>query len=229
MTTRMRIGTLALVLSSAAAWAQTPRLRDEVITGQEVASFQEFQTTALRIAGESRIPQETAGRILQDFAAANNRRIVSPAEWRYALQGGLYAAGVPYDRATSFISALGRELPLGVDTGFLAAVRTTDLKDVTVRRISREEGVRPPIPVTQPLPLYTDGARAAGIQGIVLLRCVVLEDGTPTNFKVVRPLGFGLDESAVLTIQERWKFKPATYGGMPVPVEANIEVNMRLY
>ena len=44
-----------------------------------------------------------------------------------------------------------------------------------------------------------------------------------------RGLGYGLDESALLTIQNRWKFQPGRRDGNPVSVEANTEVGMRFY
>jgi TonB family protein len=54
---------------------------------------------------------------------------------------------------------------------------------------------------------------------VVLLRCVVLADGTVANLKVERGLGYGLDEMAVMTIQDRWRFQAAMADGKPVAVE----------
>jgi hypothetical protein len=42
-------------------------------------------------------------------------------------------------------------------------------------------------------------------------------------------LGYGLDESAIHTIASRWKFKPATFRGVPIDFPADIEVTFRLY
>jgi len=49
------------------------------------------------------------------------------------------------------------------------------------------------------------------------------------SFKVVKSLGFGLDESAINKIATKWKFRPGTRLGEPVDVMANIEVTFRLY
>jgi len=49
------------------------------------------------------------------------------------------------------------------------------------------------------------------------------------SFKVIRGLGYGLDESAITTIASKWRFKPATFRGMPVDFEINIEVAFRLF
>ena len=90
-------------------------------------------------------------------------------------------------------------------------------------------GVKAPVVLSQPLPAYTEAARASRIEGIVLIQAVIRKDGTVDNFKVLRGLGYGLDESAIKTIAEKWRFQPGTYNGVPVDVQANIEVSFRLY
>jgi protein TonB len=90
-------------------------------------------------------------------------------------------------------------------------------------------GVKPPVPLVQPLPAYTEEARKARAEGIVLIQAIVRKDGTVDSFKVLRGLGYGLDESAINTIATKWRFKPGTFKGMPVDVQANIEVSFRLY
>jgi protein TonB len=90
-------------------------------------------------------------------------------------------------------------------------------------------GVKPPVALLQPLPAYTEEARKARAEGIVLIQAVIRKDGTVDSFKVLRGLGYGLDESAINTIATKWRFRPGTYKGMPVDVQANIEVAFRLY
>ncbi len=90
-------------------------------------------------------------------------------------------------------------------------------------------GVKAPVALLQPLPAYTEEARKARAEGIVLIQAVIRKDGTVDSFKVLRGLGYGLDESAINTIATKWRFKPGTYNGTPVDVQANIEVAFRLY
>jgi len=90
-------------------------------------------------------------------------------------------------------------------------------------------GVRPPVVIVQPLPLYTEDARKARVEGIVVISAVVRRDGTVDSFRVLRGLGYGLDESAINTIATKWRFRPGTKDGQPVDVQANIEVSFRLY
>ena len=90
-------------------------------------------------------------------------------------------------------------------------------------------GVKPPVAIYQPLPLYTEDARRARVEGIVLLQAIIRKDGSVDSFRVIRGLGYGLDESAINTIATKWRFKPGTLSGQPVDVQANIEVTFRLY
>lgn len=88
-------------------------------------------------------------------------------------------------------------------------------------------GVSRPELVFKPEPEYSEEARKAKFQGTVLLAIVVLADGSTSNIRVIRPLGLGLDEKAIEAVR-KWKFRPSTKDGKPVPVHANVEVNFRL-
>jgi periplasmic protein TonB len=90
-------------------------------------------------------------------------------------------------------------------------------------------GVKEPVPLIQPLPPYTEEARKARTEGIVVLQAIIRKNGTVDSFKVVRGLGYGLDESAINTIATKWRFKPGTFKGSPVDVVANIEVRFRMF
>ncbi len=84
-----------------------------------------------------------------------------------------------------------------------------------------------PVPVQRPAPAFTPEARARKVEGTVLLGIVIGKDGAVRNVRVLRGLGYGLDESAVETVTRRWLFKPATLNGRPVAAQALIEVTFR--
>jgi TonB family protein len=88
-------------------------------------------------------------------------------------------------------------------------------------------GVTNPVALSKPEPEYSEEAQKAKWQGAVLLSLVVDATGKPTNIKVVRSLGLGLDEKAIEAVQQ-WQFRPGTKDGAPVPVQAQIEVTFRL-
>jgi periplasmic protein TonB len=88
-------------------------------------------------------------------------------------------------------------------------------------------GVSAPTLVFKVEPEYSEEARKAKFQGVVVLQVVVDEKGQPQNLRVVRTLGLGLDEKAIEAVK-KWRFKPALRNGQPVAVAATIEVNFRL-
>jgi TonB family protein len=88
--------------------------------------------------------------------------------------------------------------------------------------------VSAPIPIYSPEPAYSDEARKAKFQGIVMLWIIVDAQGIVRNVRITKPLGMNLDEEAVKTVST-WKFKPATQHGVPVPVQVQVEVSFRLF
>jgi TonB family protein len=90
-------------------------------------------------------------------------------------------------------------------------------------------GVATPKDVFRPSPSYTDRARQARINGIVVVEFVVRKNGTVGDCKILRGLGYGLDESAIQTITTQWRFQPGTFKGKPVDVKAMAEVTFKLY
>jgi protein TonB len=76
---------------------------------------------------------------------------------------------------------------------------------------------------------FSDEARRAKYQGVVLVEVIVDAQGYPQDPRVVRPLGMGLDEKALEAIR-KYRFKPAMKDGKtPVAVKLNVEVNFRLF
>jgi TonB family protein len=65
--------------------------------------------------------------------------------------------------------------------------------------------------------------------GIVAVTFIVRKDGTAGSFKILRGLGYGLDESAISTIATRWRFKPGALKGEPVDQITFVETTFKLY
>ncbi|HTQ62599.1 MAG TPA: TonB family protein [Candidatus Solibacter sp.] len=80
-----------------------------------------------------------------------------------------------------------------------------------------------------PYPTYTDDARHAKVQGAVTLEVLVGEDGRAHAIRIVKGIGFGLDERAVETVRG-WKFTPARDGAQrPVEAWVTVEAVFRLF
>ncbi len=90
------------------------------------------------------------------------------------------------------------------------------------------DGVSAPIAIFNPDPNYTEAARAAKLEGTVVLQVIVGVDGAVTDVKVVQAFDKGLTEKAIETIKT-WKFKPAMKAGKPVPCKVMVEVSFRLF
>jgi TonB family protein len=90
------------------------------------------------------------------------------------------------------------------------------------------DGVKSPVQVSWPTPPYTEEALRARIEGRVVLQAIIRKDGTVTDAKVIKKLGYGLDESAVNTLLTKWRFKPGTRNGEPIDVISTIEIRFRM-
>lgn len=84
-----------------------------------------------------------------------------------------------------------------------------------------------PVKVHAPQPTYTEEARAARVQGVVILRAIVDELGDVHDVRILKGLPLGMAETTVEAVSQ-WKFEPATRNGQPVPVFFNITVSFSL-
>ena len=75
---------------------------------------------------------------------------------------------------------------------------------------------------------FSDEARKKKISGTNVLSLVVDSNGMPRQLEVVRRLGAGLDEMAMMAVQA-YRFQPATKNGLPIAVPISVEVRFRYY
>jgi protein TonB len=75
-------------------------------------------------------------------------------------------------------------------------------------------------------PVYLPAARAAGIQGIVIIEATIGPDGSVMNARVLRGLPL-LDQSALDAVRQ-WRFTPTLHNGVPVPVMMSVTVQFTL-
>lgn len=87
--------------------------------------------------------------------------------------------------------------------------------------------IRPPMKIESPQPRYTEQARKARVQGVVIVKVLIDKGGNVTIVKVLKGLSLGLTEAA-LEAMSKWKFEPATLNGEPVDVYYNLTVSFRL-
>jgi TonB family protein len=90
-------------------------------------------------------------------------------------------------------------------------------------------GIENPVVLREVKPQYTADAMRAKIQGVVVVECIILPDGTVGDVQVVKSLDptFGLDQEAVKAAKQ-WRFAPGKKQGQPVPVLVTIELAFNL-
>ena len=84
-----------------------------------------------------------------------------------------------------------------------------------------------PVPLSGRQPRYTELARRAGTQGVVILEAVIDKQGRVTNVRVLKRLGMGLDDEALAAVKG-WTFEPARIGKQPVAVYYTLTVNFQI-
>jgi TonB family protein len=87
--------------------------------------------------------------------------------------------------------------------------------------------IKPVEILSVPKPAYTDEARAKKIEGDVLVQVVFTASGQVQVLRVVRGLGYGLDESAEAAARQI-RFRPAQQDGQPVDSPAIAHITFAL-
>ncbi|MYJ03061.1 MAG: energy transducer TonB [Acidobacteria bacterium] len=88
-------------------------------------------------------------------------------------------------------------------------------------------GITPPAIRHEVQPGYTEEARRRRIEGEVVLEVIVLADGSVGDIRILRSLGYGLDEAAVGAMRD-WRFVPARRQDVPVAVFVEVAMEFRL-
>jgi periplasmic protein TonB len=88
-------------------------------------------------------------------------------------------------------------------------------------------GMTPPRILERVTPLYSETARRARLEGIVVLEAIIDARGQVTEVEIKKPLGLGLDQRAVDAVKQ-WRFAPAQLNGKPVAVYFTLTVRYDL-
>lgn len=100
------------------------------------------------------------------------------------------------------------------------------------------KGVTPPQVIHSAYPEYPDSARREKVDGVCIVAILVDVNGIPKDVHVVRSIESSvdpefrsaakdMDKNAVKTAS-KFRFKPATYHGQPVPIAIKLEINYRI-
>jgi TonB family protein len=107
---------------------------------------------------------------------------------------------------------------------------TFDVKAADAPKVKQAAAVSNTKPVeilSKPNPIYTEEGRAKKIEGDVLVQVVFTATGEVKVERVVRGLGYGLDEAAE-TAARQIRFRPALQDGQPVDFPATARITFEL-
>jgi TonB family protein len=215
------IALLVLIAPQRVRIGDNPTVPNGVVTAPKIlSSIQPFYTRAARDKQiEGTVTVEAA------FDMNGNATVIRTVN---SLGNGLDESALTALLSWKFAPALRNGVPVDVvaliDIDFnLASAPPAEFDEAT--RVGA--GVSAPTVLQRVQPQYTDEARAAGLQGTVVLQAIIGTTGMAKVLKVVKPMDMGLTESAIDAIQQ-WKFKPATRNGKEVAVAVNIEINFNL-
>ena len=76
-------------------------------------------------------------------------------------------------------------------------------------------------------PNYPAGAKAAGIQGLVLIAAIILKDGSIGELTVISSPSDDLAAASLEAVRQ-WSYKPTLLNGEPVEVETTIGVTFQV-
>lgn len=81
--------------------------------------------------------------------------------------------------------------------------------------------IRPPVKIFAPPPRFTEIARKARVQGVIIVQVVIDRHGTVAALQLLKGLPMGLSDEA-LRAMSTWLFEPATLDGQPIAVRIRI-------
>jgi TonB family protein len=225
---------------------ESEQAADDVVLGLGVDGG-EYATHLLEIVRATRTPSTArattvamahASYLEQRFAALLDARVNRrPATRRLAI--GAVILTIVVAVPLSAIGASSLPLNIGIRMSDLPAIASATTPSGLARVAASVPRVRLVEPenhalVTPPEiaeyttpPLYSEEARGRGVAGVVTLRARIEGDGSVGAARVIKGLGAGLDQNAIVALRQ-WRFRPGTRAGVPVAMEADVDIEFTL-
>jgi protein TonB len=127
--------------------------------------------------------------------------------------GGRRGGGAGFGTASGSGSGAGAGVGSGTGAGGQAPLRVGG-------------NIAPPTKIRDVRPIYPDDAKAARVQGVVIIEATVGPDGNVSDARVLRPIPM-LNQAALDAVMQ-WGFTPTLMNGVPVPVIMTVTVNFTL-
>jgi len=172
-----------------------------IMTEQIVSSPNQFSITVAEQMGQEKIE-------------LLNTEIIIPSK-NAAILGFEGRDGTPYFLALHLLTTPGKKGPStgGVMGGAIGPVRAVG-------------AIKPPRLIKKVNPVYPEAAKAAGVEGIVILEVETDEQGNVVRTALLRSVPL-LDQAAIDAVKQ-WKYEPAIIDGKPTGIIFTVTVSFRL-
>jgi bla regulator protein BlaR1 len=153
--------------------------------------------------------------------------------WAMAILAGACILAAPLAtlnaRGRSTIEIRTSNLPPIVDSAVreLASDGSDPVREIRVVNRATTQDVAPSVAEYTTPPLYSDDARRGGVEGVVVALARIDVNGHVDAARVVRGLGFGLDQNALVALRQ-WRFHPGIRNGVATPMDVEIEIGFTL-
>jgi len=138
----------------------------------------------------------------------------------------------PVNTSTGVVGGVPGGIPGGSAGGVLGSILSATAsptiapKIATPTRVRVSSGVVSGLLLRKVQPTYPPLARAARIQGVVILQAQISKDGNIENLQLIS--GHPMLAPAAIEAVKQWKYKPYLLNGEPVEVETQVQVNFSL-
>jgi TonB family protein len=188
---------------------------------------QPAQTAELRIPHLSIAPAPAAAltrprQTGEDRAAFRRQLLSTLAVTRTALDASPHSASPDPVLRGSTVYTMAVDMPNITSFDGSWTVRFTELGGS-----SPNDLLTAPVALRKVDPKYIAAAAAEGVEGKVLLYAVIRRDGRVDQVRLVQGIDERLDTSALAAFA-KWEFQPATKNGVPVDLEAVVQIPFRL-
>ncbi len=140
----------------------------------------------------------------------------------HGISNKIRTAGFGAASAQPVMEARNQNVAAGAFGDVVAETRTPDAQPVAAK-----PHIQPVQILFKPRPTYTPEARRVGVQGEVLLDVVFQASGSLHINRVVKSLGYGLDDMA-LEAAKKIQFRPALRDGQPYDYAALVHIRFEL-
>jgi protein TonB len=110
----------------------------------------------------------------------------------------------------------------GVIGGIFNGTAAPKVKAEAPKKVNISGGVATGLLLQKTVPLYPPIAKAARVQGTVVLQATISKTGTIENLRVIS--GNAMLQAAAVSAVQQWRYRPYLLNGEPVEVETTVNV-----